>query len=168
VDKQYWYDIIYDAAKDRNNRSQQVLMIDTSGRTDALVVPQRANVHQVRDIWKQLLDVTDDVELTVSSGNGVHFHWGLESGGEEVDCTLRAPDFRGNVRIFVGSAHFEAEQISRILRTISPYRPAGRIHGFGSDCGGAKEGSASTFGSRFRRQKWSENQGSVHSLEMLQ
>jgi LEA14-like dessication related protein len=38
-------------------------MIDPNGRTDTLVVPLNANVHQVRDIWKQTLEIPDDVEL---------------------------------------------------------------------------------------------------------
>jgi hypothetical protein len=49
------------------------------------------------------------------TGDGAHFHWALESGRDEMDYTIRTPDFRGDIRIYPGQAQFEAEQITRTL-----------------------------------------------------
>jgi hypothetical protein len=55
--KQYWYGIIYDPSKDRESKSKEIAMVDPADRTDTLVVPINADVFQVRDLWKRLLEI---------------------------------------------------------------------------------------------------------------
>jgi hypothetical protein len=113
--KQYWYDIVYEPHKDRESASHEVVMIDDFDRTDTLVVPVNANVHQVRDLWKQILEIPDDIQLHVQTANNREFYWTLESPRSEIPFTFSAINLRGNANIFEGSSHFRAEQLSRRL-----------------------------------------------------
>jgi hypothetical protein len=115
ADKQYWFDIVYDIAKDMDSKSRQVYMVDSEGGTDTLVIPRDANFTQVRDLWKRLLEVPYDAEIQMRSPNGEEFYWCLESSKDVKAYTFRAVDLHGDVRIFEGFSGFEADQISRIL-----------------------------------------------------
>jgi hypothetical protein len=113
--KQYWYDIVYEPGKDRKSTSHEVVMIDDCDRTDTLVVPVNANVYQVRDLWKQLLEIPDEVQLHVQTANNHEFYWTLESSRNELTFTFSATNLRGNANIYEGPSHFRAEQLSRRL-----------------------------------------------------
>jgi hypothetical protein len=115
ADKQYWYEIIHDPSKDRDGRSRQILMVDGTGKTDTFVVPRTANVTQIRDLWARIIEVPHDVEMHLLAGNEEDHHWSLESMKEPAACTSRAVGFHGDIRIFSGSPHFEADQIGRLL-----------------------------------------------------
>jgi hypothetical protein len=115
ADKQYWYDIIYDPSKDRDTRSKEVVMVDPSDRTDTFVVPVNANVHQVRDLWKRLLEIPHDNETHVQTADNHEFYWSLETAREVVAFTFKSSNFHGNASIFEGSPTFVAEQLSRDL-----------------------------------------------------
>jgi hypothetical protein len=113
--KQYWFDIVYDVAKDRHDRSKQILMVDFSGRVDTFVVPRTATAQQVADLWKSSLEVPADIGLEVRTGNGEEFYWGYRTAKDVVPYTFRAPNFHGDANVFTGSPHFEADQIGRLL-----------------------------------------------------
>jgi hypothetical protein len=112
---QDWFDIVYDASKDTQGRSKQILMVDHRGRADTFIVPQTATVRQIRDLWKRFLEVPDDVELVVQTQNDAEFYWGYETVKEMVTYTFRAANFHGDMRVFGGSPHFEADQMCRLL-----------------------------------------------------
>jgi hypothetical protein len=113
--EQYWYDIIYDPSKNRRSESKEIVMIDPSDRTDTLVVPVNADVFQVRDLWKRLLEIPHDIDVHVQTTNGQEFYWNLETARSELTFTLKTTNFQGNADIFEGSPHFIAEQLSREL-----------------------------------------------------
>jgi hypothetical protein len=118
--KQHWYDIIYDPSKDRDTHSKEVVMVDPSDRTDTFVVPVNANVHQVRDLWKRVLEIPHDIEMHVQTANGHEFYWSLATAREVVAFTFKSLNFHGNASVFEGSPHFVAEQLSRNLSLKMP------------------------------------------------
>jgi hypothetical protein len=95
-------------------------MVDVSGRVDTFVVPRAANAHQVADLWKRFLEVPDDMGMDVKTGNGVDFYSGLVTAKDLITYTFRATNFRGDVRVFEGSPHFEADQIGRLVDFKTP------------------------------------------------
>jgi hypothetical protein len=113
--KQYWHDIVYDPFKDKKSASKEVVMIDDFDRADSSVVPANADVYQVRALWKQLLEIPDDIQLHVQTANNREFYWTLESPRSETTFTFSAMNLRGNASIYEGSSHFRAEQLSRRL-----------------------------------------------------
>jgi hypothetical protein len=119
-DRKYWYDIIYDPIKDTNSESKEIVMVDPSDRTDTLVVPANADVFQVRDLWKRLLEVPHDMEMNVQTANNHEYYWNLVSARKEVAFTLRTTNFHGNAQILEGSPHFVADQLSRVLELKTP------------------------------------------------
>jgi hypothetical protein len=123
ADKQYWFDIVYDEAKDRRDQSKLVRMVDLYGRLDTFVVPQTATTHQVADLWKRFMEVPADIGMDVKTGNGEEFYWGYLTAKDPVPHTFRAANFHGDVNIFQGSPQFEADQISRLLDIkMSPFK----------------------------------------------
>jgi hypothetical protein len=90
ADKQYRYDIIYDHSKDLDTRSKEIVMVDSSDRTDTFVVPVNANVHQVRDLWKGYLEIPHDIEMHVRTANEHEFYWNLETAKDVVTFTFRS------------------------------------------------------------------------------
>jgi hypothetical protein len=90
-------------------------MVDVSNRADTFVVPQAANVHQVQDLWKRFLEVPDDIEVHMQTANGSEFYWSLETAKDLTTYTFQATNFPGDVRVFEGTPHFEADQIGRLL-----------------------------------------------------
>jgi hypothetical protein len=48
--KQYWYDIIYEEAKDRRSQARQVRMIDFNGRVDSFAVPSTASIQEIASV----------------------------------------------------------------------------------------------------------------------
>jgi hypothetical protein len=115
AEKQYWYDIIYDISKDRNNQAKQVLMVDFTGRAETFVVPALATAQQVADLWKRLLEVPEDIGVQVTSGNDGVYFWGYIASKEAAPFAFVAPNVRSDVKIFRGTAPFEADQIGRLL-----------------------------------------------------
>jgi hypothetical protein len=76
AEKQYWYDIVYDPAKDRENHARKVWMIDPTGNADTFVVPNTATAQNVADLWRRVIEAPDGLGISVSTGNGEVFHWG--------------------------------------------------------------------------------------------
>jgi hypothetical protein len=113
--KQYWYNIVYDPIKDRKSASKEIMMIDAFDRVDSLVVPINANVYQVRDLWRQSLEIPNDIDVHVQTINSREFYWTLESSRSEVAFTFSAVNLRGNATIYEEPPHFRAEQLSRRL-----------------------------------------------------
>jgi hypothetical protein len=113
--KQYSFEIVYDISKDRNGQSREIKMADFSGRVDTFVIPRAAEVQEVANMWKKMLEKRDDIGMRVTSGNGEEFFWGYETAKDMVTYTFRAPNFHGDARVFGGTTHFEADQISRLL-----------------------------------------------------
>jgi hypothetical protein len=124
--KQYLFDIVYDISKDRHSRSKQIRMVDFSGLVDTFVVPRTPMAQQVEDLWRQYLEVPDDIGMDVKTGNGEEFYWGYLTAKDLVTYTFRAANFHGDVRVFEGPPHFEADQISRILDVKMP--PFAKCH----------------------------------------
>jgi hypothetical protein len=125
-EKQYWYDIIYDPAKDRNDRARQVLMVDSAGHADTFVIPQNADAQRVATLWRRVIDAPDDVEVSVNTGNGEIFHWGLVATKEACSDSICTPLKRRDVSIYPGKTQFEAEQINCLLELKLP--PLVRSH----------------------------------------
>jgi hypothetical protein len=119
-DKQYWYDIIYDPVKDRNSESRDIVMVDPADRTDTLVVPSNADIFQVRDLWKRLLEVPHDIDMNVQTANNHEYYWNLISARAEVTFPLQTTNFQGNAQILEGPPHFVADQLSRVLGLKTP------------------------------------------------
>jgi hypothetical protein len=107
-------------------RSKPILMVDHSGRADTFIVPQTASVRQIRDLWKRFLEVPDDIELVVQTPNDAEFCWGYETAKEMVTYTFRATNFHGDMRVFGGSPHFEADQMCKLLDF--KMRPLAKFH----------------------------------------
>jgi hypothetical protein len=115
VDKQYWFDVIYDPSRDRDGRSKEVVLVDPSDRSDTFVVPLNTNVHQVRDLWKRFIETPHNIEMHMQTSNDHEFYWSLETARELVTFTLKTSNFHGNANIFEGSPTFVMEQLSRNL-----------------------------------------------------
>jgi hypothetical protein len=133
--KQYWYEIVYEAGRDRADESIQVKMIDGNDQVDSLVVPRGATAQRVKDLWKSLLDVPPDVDIQVQTGNGEEFYWAYVTLKDTTTYTIRTPSLYMDVTIFPGSNTFEAEQISRLLGYKLPPAATGQViscHGGGS------------------------------------
>jgi hypothetical protein len=115
ADMQYWFEIVYDHSKDRKTRSKGVIVVDASNRTDTFVVPEAANVHQVRDLWKRFMEVPPDIEMHMQTANGHEYYWSLEIAKDVSPYTFKASNFRGEASVFNGPPHFVADQIGRNL-----------------------------------------------------
>jgi hypothetical protein len=92
-----------------------IRMVDFNGRVDSFVIPRTANIQQVADLWKEHLGVPADIRMQVDTGNGEDFFWGYITTNATIPYTIRAPNFLGDMRVFPGSAAFEADQITRLL-----------------------------------------------------
>jgi hypothetical protein len=118
--KQYWFDIVYDDAKDRAGHTRQIRMMDGFGRADTLVVRNDATDLQIANQWKALLEIPDSIRLSIRTGNNTDYFWGYRSEPETIPCIFRTPSFHGNAKVFDGPDQFKAEQISRILDVKMP------------------------------------------------
>jgi hypothetical protein len=88
-DKQYWLDIVYDEGKDIRGRAKEVRMIDGFNRVDSFVVPTAANIHEIVELWKRVMEIPDEIQIEARSGNGFEIFWGYCSAAETIPCTLR-------------------------------------------------------------------------------
>jgi hypothetical protein len=113
--KQYWYDIIYDEARDRRGAAKEIRMVDYSGRVDTLVVPNAANAAEIMEIWRRVLEVPDGIDTEVRSGNGIEYFWGYRTAAETFPTTLRSHNMHADIQIFPGANTFKADQICRLL-----------------------------------------------------
>jgi hypothetical protein len=114
-DMQYWFEIVYDYSKDMRSQSKSVIMVDASNRTDTLVVPQTADVYQVRDLWKRFMEVPPDIEMQMQTADGHEFYWSLETAKDPIPYSIKAANFHGDANAFSGPHQFVADQISRLL-----------------------------------------------------
>jgi hypothetical protein len=70
--KQYWFDITYDEGKDRRGQAKEVRMVDAYGRVDTFVVPTAANMREIVEIWRRVLEIPDEIQIEARSGNPMH------------------------------------------------------------------------------------------------
>jgi hypothetical protein len=66
--KQYWYDIVYDEAKDRSGHSKLVRMVDAFGRVDTFVVRNVATTQEIAIQWKTLMEIPEGIQIGVRQG----------------------------------------------------------------------------------------------------
>jgi hypothetical protein len=113
--KQYWYDIIYDDAKDRAGHAKLIRMMNGFGRMDTMVIRNNSTELQILNQWKTLLEIPEPIRLSIRTGNGTDYFWTCHSNPETIPCVVRALSFHRNANIFGGPDQFKAEQIWRIL-----------------------------------------------------
>jgi hypothetical protein len=131
--KQYWYDIVYDEARDRRSLAKEVRMVDPLDRVDTLVVRADANIQEIMEIWTRVIEAPDSVRIGGRSSNGLEFFWEIQSRNNVIPCTLRTQNMHGDSQIFPGSEVFQADQMGRILNVkfppVSQCRITPRAHG---------------------------------------
>jgi hypothetical protein len=113
--KQYWFDIIYDDGRDKRGQAKEIRMIDSVGRADNLVVPVAANIQEIIELWKRLMEIPNEIEIEARSWNAKEYFWGYRTAAETIPCTLRTANMHGDTCIFPGQDQFKADQIGRIL-----------------------------------------------------
>jgi hypothetical protein len=116
--KQYWFDIVRDPSKDRNDRyGREIRMVDPFGRVDTFVIPLNASIYEIRNLCSRLLEVPDSLMMDCVQRNDLEWNWGHREGSATplISCTLISPSNRGNANVYEGSDTFKAEQIGRIL-----------------------------------------------------
>jgi hypothetical protein len=101
--KQYWYDIVYEDAKDRRNAARQIRMVDYGGRVDTSVVPNWATAQEIAVSWRNLLEVQLGRGVEVKTGNREEYFWGYRTAAETIPCTIQAENFRGDSCVFPGT-----------------------------------------------------------------
>jgi hypothetical protein len=58
--KQYWFEIVHDLSRDPDGQfSQDIRMIDTQDRVDRMVIPVNAEIMDIVQLWRRILDVPD-------------------------------------------------------------------------------------------------------------
>jgi hypothetical protein len=77
--KQYWYDIVYDHSRDTKGKSKQITMIDQAGHAEPFVVPVNASAQKIVDLCGNVIDAPPNVNIFISSGHELIFHWGYSS-----------------------------------------------------------------------------------------
>jgi hypothetical protein len=120
ADKQYWYDIVYDASKDPMGLARQVLLVDPLGRVNYFVVPHDAIAQDVAELWKRVTEAPADSHIEVRSRDNEVFFWSYSPRPSKVSFVIDTPDLRYNIDIFPGSTQYEADQISRMLDVKMP------------------------------------------------
>jgi hypothetical protein len=115
ADHQYWFDVVYDPAKDRASQAKAVWMLDPNNRAESFVVPISADINEVRDLWKRVMEVPAEVQVHMQTSNGHLFSWSLESAIDLTPYTLKAANFHGNACVYAGTNHFVADQLGRKL-----------------------------------------------------
>jgi hypothetical protein len=113
--KQYLFDIVYDESKDRRGRAKEVRVVDLFSRVDPLVVPTAANVQEIVEIWRRVMEIPEEIQIEARSGNGIGIFWGYRTAADTIPCTLRTSNMHGNSCVFPGPDNFKADQIGRIL-----------------------------------------------------
>jgi hypothetical protein len=93
--KQYWFDIVYDEGKDRHGRAKEVRMVDPFNRVDTLVVPSAANMREIVEIWRSVMEIPDEIQIGARSGNGREIFWGYRTAEDTIPCTLPLRDKSG-------------------------------------------------------------------------
>jgi hypothetical protein len=116
-------------------RSKEVRMVDALNRVDTLVVPTAANVQEIVEIWRRVLEVPDEIRIEARSGNGIEIFWGFYSAADIIPCTLRTHNMHGDTCVFPGPDSFKADQIGRILDVNVP--PISQCHIIPRGKGGA-------------------------------
>jgi hypothetical protein len=100
--KQYWCDIVYDISKDRAGHAKLIRMMDGFGRVDTLVIRNNATDLQILGQWKALLEIPNDINLSIRTGNGADYYWNYRSCPDTIPSTFRALNFHGNANVFSG------------------------------------------------------------------
>jgi hypothetical protein len=121
--KQYWFDIVYDESRDRRDQAKEVRMVDAFNRVDTLVVPTAANMQEIVEIWRRVLEIPEEIQIEARSGNGIEIFWGFRSTAEMIPYTLRTQNVHGDSHIFPDPDNFKADQIGRILDVKVPPIP---------------------------------------------
>jgi hypothetical protein len=124
--KQYWYDIAYDDARDRNSHAKLIRMIDGYGRVDKMVIRKNASDLQILNQWKALLEIPDAIRLGIRTRNNTDYFWTYRSVPDPIPCVFRTRATQGNANICDGPQQFKAEQIGRILDIKMP--PISQCH----------------------------------------
>jgi hypothetical protein len=118
--KQYWYDIVYDIARDRNGKSKAITMIDHAGHAESFVVPVNASHQRIADLWRSVIEVPPNTHIFINTYEEKIFHWGYASSEDTVPLQLESPLMRWRVDIFPGPTQFEADQITRLIEVKPP------------------------------------------------
>jgi hypothetical protein len=113
--KQYWYDIVCEEGKERRGHAKEIRIVGAFNRVDTLVVPTNANIHEIVEIWKRVLEIPEDIQIEARRGNGTDSFWGYQSAKDVVPYTLRTTNMHGDPQVFPGPENFKADQIGRIL-----------------------------------------------------
>jgi hypothetical protein len=116
-------------------RNKEVRMVDALNRVDTLVVPTAANVQEIVEIWRRVLDVPGEIRIEARSGNGTEIFWGFYTAADTISCTLRTHNMHGNTCVFPGPDTFKADQIGRILDVKLP--PISQCHVIPREKGGS-------------------------------
>jgi hypothetical protein len=128
-DKQYWFDIVHDLAKDRNGMfRREIRMVDPFGRVDRMVIPMNTDIRTIGNLWRNLLNALSELEVQCAMHNELECHWGYREGSAVplIARTLVSDNNRGNANIYDGSDAFKADQIGRILGVKVP--PFAKCH----------------------------------------
>jgi hypothetical protein len=121
--KQYWFEIIHDLSGDPDRQfSQEIRMVDTLDLVDRMVIPVNAEIRDIVQLWRRILDVPDGLEIQCARHNDLECHWGIKEGSAIplIECTVASESNQGNVTIHAGSDEFKADQISRLLVIKTP------------------------------------------------
>jgi hypothetical protein len=76
----YWFEVVHDRSRDGHDLCRQIRMVDFAGRVESIVVPGRANIQDIRDLWKRLIDCPDEVWVNCNSHNAQEYYWGFGEG----------------------------------------------------------------------------------------
>jgi hypothetical protein len=91
------------------------------------VVPAAANIQEVVELWRRLMEIPDEIEAEATSGNARDLFWGHRTAAETIPCTLRTTNMHGDTCVFPGPDQFKADQIGRILDVKIPPIPQCQI-----------------------------------------
>jgi hypothetical protein len=92
-------------------------MVDQFDRVDRIVIPLNAEIRDITNLWRKILDVPDELILDCARHNDLECHWGFREGRTvgRINCTLISNSNRGNANIYDGSDACRADQIGRRL-----------------------------------------------------
>jgi hypothetical protein len=90
------------------------------GLNGKFVVPTAASNQEITKLWKRMMEIPDEIEVQLATGNGLEFFWGYQTTMDTIPCTLRTSNMHGGSCVFPGPDSFKADQISRILNVKVP------------------------------------------------
>jgi hypothetical protein len=77
--KQYWFDIVYDDARDQRGVARQIRRVDYGRRTETFVIPNAATTQNVAELWRYIMDVPVGIGMEVRTGNNSEYFWGYRT-----------------------------------------------------------------------------------------